>query len=244
MKKLLITAAAGLACVGAFGQGTLTFINNSDNLIYFTTSTSGLMPGDVGKTFVNPVSGNPNSILGSTLATDGSIGVLSGAPTFTAYLYGGTSPGSLTLQTTSTLDSWGNGSPGSIVNVNATFTGPHGGPSLPAGTAAYFQVVVSDQVLGNSDPALVPDWQQGFYGGNSPVFQSSPVSLLAFIWNPTAPVNSTWAPGSFHPTDLAEAGLGDFGFGGIEVFAIIPEPGTFALAGLGLAALLAFRRRS
>jgi hypothetical protein len=32
-------------------------------------------------------------------------------------------------------------------------------------------------------------------------------------------------------------------FGAIEVFATIPEPGTFALAGLGLASLLIFRRR-
>ena len=40
MKKLLITLTATLLCAGAFAQGKLQFINNTDNLIYFATDTT------------------------------------------------------------------------------------------------------------------------------------------------------------------------------------------------------------
>jgi hypothetical protein len=246
MKKLLITAAAGLACVGAFGQGTLTFANNTDNLIYFTTSANGMFAADAAATFINPVSGNPNSVLGSTVAPDGSIAALSGAPTFTAYLYGGTSAGSLSLQTTTTIDTWADGSPGQIVALNTTFNGPGGSASLPAGTPAFFQVVIADRAtpLASADP-VGPAWNTGFYGGASSVFQASPVALLGNLYSPGAPINSTWAPGTFTAlTDLVDAAGPGAGIGGIMVSTQVPEPGTFALAGLGLAALLVLRRRN
>ena len=95
---------------------------------------------------------------------------------------------------------------------------------LPAGTAAFFQIDVSNG---------------GAYSGQSMAFSAVPqASVYSPIYQTASPVNSTWTPGTFVPVDLVHLGGGYFG--GIAVSATVPEPGTFALAGLGLAALLVF----
>jgi hypothetical protein len=254
MKKLLVIAGATLCCVGAFAQGSLTFALNSDNLIYFTTANatgptfaeSGILPGDLGKTFdVNNVDfGGPYAIKGALAATGaginggtGSIQAI-GNPSFVAALYGGTSSTSLSLQTTTTIDSWANGGAGNVVAVTANMAQP-----FAAGTPAWFQIQVYDASVTSAQAA----WDAGNkYAGTSVIFQSTPLSVPDFVYSQSAPVNSTWAPGTFNPTDLATiTGGPGSGFGGIALSAtVVPEPGTFALAGLGLAALLVFRRRS
>ncbi len=204
MTKGFITVTAMLVCGVACGQGMLTFNVNTDNLIYFTTSAGGMALGDGTATFVSPCSSDTVTVLGSTLASDGSIAALQGTPTFTAYLYGGTSSSSLTLQATTTIDNWSaDGNPGGIVAVNATFNGSNGTASLPAGIPAYFQVLVSDNpsipALGTADPTLAGNsWTLGYYTGASPVFQATPSTNGDYpIYEQSAPVNSTWAPGTF-----------------------------------------------
>ena len=59
-------------------------------------------------------------------------------------------------------------------------------------------------------------------------------STYPAMWSSAA--QSTWAAGTF-PV------VGATGFGAIEVYATVPEPSMFALAGLGIASLLIFRRR-
>jgi hypothetical protein len=210
MKTLLITVTATLVCAGAFGQGKLSFDNGDFlHLIYFTTNTWKLAPADQTTTIDNSgFCGGTSLLAGSSLytgltlsGTPGTIMSLSGSPTFIAGLYGGTSSNSLSLQTTTTIDSLENGNPGGVVPVNVTCI------NLPAGSPAYFQVQVYDSRAANA----MASWNAGYYAGVSQIFQATPSTNYASIYQTTSPVNSTWAPGTFEPVDLAPCGAGIYG---------------------------------
>jgi hypothetical protein len=222
MKKLLIGATTMLVCVGVFAQGKLQFANNIDNLIYFTTDTTKLAAADVGKT----VGGF--SLAGSSAYTGvgSTIAALAGSPTLIAGLWAGTSAGSLSFLTSTTIADINLA--GQIVGVQA---------NIPAGT--FFQVQVYDNRTGNA----LDSQNAGYYWGETSVFSANPqAAVYSPIYQTAAPVSSTWAPGTFVPVDFV--GFPGY-FGGIALQAgAVPEPGTFALAGLGLAALLVLRRRS
>ena len=226
MKKLLITAAAMLVCVGAFAQGKLAFINNSDQLVYFTTDTAQMASGDAGKT----VGGF--ALAGSSVynGAGGTIASLNGAPSIIASLFGGATSDSLSLQTTTTFGTVDFG--GFVNQANVTLAG------LAAGTPAFFRIDVYD----SRNSSAADAWSMlDRYAGTSGLFQATPVAAVyAPIYLTGAPVNSTLPSGTAVPLDYAAypgyAGL-------IEVYATVPEPGIFALAGLGLASLLIFRRR-
>lgn len=225
MKKLLLIAAATLVCVSVMAQGKLAFQVNTTQLIYMTTDTGQMNPADAGKT----VGGF--ALAGSSLYTGagGTIASLDGAPTLIAGLWGGADAGSLTLQTTTSLANINLA--GQLNQVSVTL-------ALPAGTPASFRIDVYD----SRNTSAADAWAMlNRYAGSSGVFTAVPqASVYSPIYQATAPVNSTLPVGTFVPLDYAAypgyAGL-------IEVYATIPEPGIFALAGLGLASLLIFRRR-
>jgi PEP-CTERM motif len=227
MKKLLLIAAATLVCVGAYAQGKLSFQVSTDNLIYLTTDTTKFINGDATKTADWGGNGAAVALPGSSLysgagSTAGAIG-----GTWVVSLMGGTSAGSMTVQTTTILADSASFNFGGIASpIEMQFA------SLPAGTPAFFQVDVSNGAG---------------YSGQSMLFQATPqLAVFSPIWQPTAPVSSGWTAGTQvladYVTNLGPDSAGYFG--GIAVAAAVPEPGTFALAGLGLAALLVLRRRS
>ena len=225
MKKILITAAATLVCVGAFAQGKLSFQVFSDNLIYITTDATKMAAGDATKT-ADAMAGAPVALPGSSLyaGAGGTAAALGG--TWVVSLMGGTAANSMSLQTTTTLADASSGNFGGIAeNIDTTLAG------LPAGTPAFFQVDVANGAG---------------YSGQSIVFQATPqIAVFSPIYQTDAPVSSTWTPGTQQMTDfIALVGPDSGYFGGIAVATAVPEPGTFALAGLGLAALLVLRRRS
>jgi hypothetical protein len=90
-------------------------------------------------------------------------------------------------------------------------------PTIAAGSPAFFQVAAWDSAF--ADPFLAAAGLS--YSGISAIFSSTPAAAPA----PAPSIDN--APG----------------WGPVVLTAVVPEPSTFALAGLGAAALLIFRRR-
>lgn len=133
----------------------------------------------------------------------------------TAQLYGGTAANSLSLQATFTPAGFAGFADGRFLNSAVTLTG------IGSSVSAFFQILVWDTSAGSYATASAPSTVGKWYG-SSPVF--------------------TATTGSFAPNPL-DASTG-WPAGPIVLSANpVPEPSTFALAGLGAASLLLFRRR-
>lgn len=218
MKKLLVTLTLAMVAVGAFAQGKLSFQVDSTQLIYMTTDFAKMNPTDVGKS----VGGF--TLAGSTLysGAGSTAASLAGAPSFTVGLFGGATAGALTLQASTTLNDVNLA--GQLTALNVAFA------SLPAGTPAFFQIQVYDSRFANAAACWAVN---NVYAGETAVFSAVPsAGAYSPIYQTSSPVNSTLSTGTFVPLDYA-AFPGYKGL--IEVYANVPEPGTFALAGLGLA---------
>lgn len=138
-------------------------------------------------------------------------------------LYGGADAGSMILQTTTT--------------VSASIAGGFGplnftSPNVAGATTGTFQVKVREVGFATAELAQAG----GAYYGFSSIFTFRPSSSIAFnsIVNAGGTALSTWAAGN--------VALPGGGFGAISV-QVVPEPSSMALAGLGAASLLIFRRR-
>lgn len=153
---------------------------------------------------------------GLTGANATSAATPSGA-TFLVDLYGGANAGAMVLQTTTTL---GIGpSAGFFGPLN--FTSPNVAGGAPGGS---FQVKVRQVGFATAELAQA---NEGYFGF-SPIFTFRPSSTIAFnsIVNAGGTALSTWAAG---PIAIN--------------YVPVPEPSSMALAGIGAASLLIFRRR-
>jgi hypothetical protein len=212
MKKLVLTTAATLLTVAAFGQGVVNFSNASST------------PGWVDPAFDRYVHWAPTAATFNSALTAGGLvssnyagvdlrslrATLYFAPTsnnnsnsLAGYVQAAGGSTTFKVSTSTTAGSWFGG--------NRTLD------TIAPGVAANLVVIVWDSTL-SPDP-LSAAAQGGLYG-RSAVFQYTPPS------DPQA-----------QPSAFLITGLGSFTVG------IVPEPSTFALAGLGAAALLIFRRR-
>src|ERR1035437_6151819 len=176
MKKLLLTLTATLLCAGAFGQGKLAFDIDKNHLIYFSGDMSRLAVADWCITADNGGGAGPFPIEGSGLYTGpgSTIAALSGSPTIIAGLYAGSSPNSLSLQTTTTI---GDATfEGTVEEVHCIFA------SIPGGTPAWFQVQVVDSradassaVINGVGGGAADAWAHAdLYAGVSQIFQATP----------------------------------------------------------------------
>jgi len=218
MKKLVLTATATLATMAALAQGKIGFSNDSNHLVYYD-STTGSLSGTAA------YAGNVPS--GVTLMAD---------------IYMGTSSSSLFLYSSTTFSAV---SPGkwNALSVQATANGTTGAPAIGGGTSAFVEFVVRDtggtakNTLSASDlqDKLAYAGAQGFsYIGFSQEFT---LTLGSSVTYPPASTSGTWAIGT---QDMSVVGPGQKGAIGISA---VPEPASFALAGLGAAGLMIFRRR-
>lgn len=200
MKTKLLLLVATFVSLNVFGQGKISVANDSNRLIYFAATKAA-----------------DAALIGQPVPA-----VLPSGTTLTVGLYGGLDFGSMTLQTTTT--------------INASFPGTFGpfgfvSPNIPGGTRATWQVRVWESAYSSAEIAA----SSNGYFAYSRIFLFTPSSTIAFnsIINQGGTALSTWDPGV-----VAVPG----GFGAIVIG--IPEPSTVTIVGLGLAFILAQRRRN
>jgi len=217
MKKLLLTLALVATTVASFAQGKISFANDSTRLY----SLGNLVrPGDTS----GPIPTSP----------------LPSGSTLVAALYAGTTAGSLSLQTSIPLTGTSWLTAGRMATKTVILT-------IPGGVAQSFNIVLLNQGavlpatidgsvatrLANANSVPDPSAVALFggpgavnYYGSSGLFTAVPGTSVTypFIYQTTSPVLSTFPGGSIFINT-------------------IPEPSSLALAGLGAASLLLFRRR-
>jgi hypothetical protein len=157
----------------------------------------------------------------------------------TADLYMGTSSGSLFLYSSSTFSAV----PGkwNSVSVAANANATTGAPAIPGGSVVFVLAQIRDSAgtpANTIDPLQLNAAYAAARGwaayGWSQEFQFTLGASISYPFMYTAP---GWAPGT---QNMDQYGAGSRG--AIAVTAV-PEPASFALAGLGLASMLVLRRR-
>jgi len=215
MKKSFIVLIASLFCVTAFAQGKVSLSNDSLHLVYWGP-TAGAFFGQA----VNSDNAPP------------------GLPPIAVDLYMGTSSSQLYFYSSAQLGFGllANG-PGKwfsqavAANANATT----GAPGIPGGTSVFVEVQIRD--TNTPAPNIFTGISDAFQVYGTSVlfnFTLGPGIVYPPLWSQTS---GNWPLGTFN---MDQYGIGSRG--AIQVN-IVPEPTTFALAGLGAVAMLIFHRR-
>ncbi|HEV2392996.1 MAG TPA: PEP-CTERM sorting domain-containing protein [Verrucomicrobiae bacterium] len=222
MKKLAALLSLSALATGAFAQGTIGFINSSTTLITTNATAAG---GTAGNT--------------ATVAGGFYYGVF-------------TAPSTVTSLT-----------PADLLGTTWTFTGSYA-TNIPAGgrlSGGSTAVTSTGWPAGQTNSFVVVGWSSNL---------GHDWATIAAELNGSTLNNGAWAGGHWTRTGffgLSGVGFGEAGGGpnSLPPFALfgsgptaagtpltagfplyitaVPEPATFALAGLGAAALLIFRRR-
>jgi hypothetical protein len=201
MKKLILTAILSVAAVGAFAQGTVTFLNDTgtltsppDRFIRFGTNAAAFL-GVAPNSLAFGTNLQVQLYYGASTASDASLVAVTSAPA------------RLRAQTSAGVGTWSSGGARTL----GTFDYGSG--------AVKLQVRVWDITTG----ATYETSNGGIRG-----------SSQSFLY--TIPATAGDPPGNFIMSNFT-------GLNGAFAIDIVPEPSTFALAGLGAAALVIFRRR-
>jgi len=227
MKKLAFTLCLSALASAAFAQGTVNFLNSPSTLI--RTNSSGLSTGSTGAT--------------STAAN--------------GYFYAlYTAPSTVTSASLSDLSGW-------------TFAGLYGANTAATTGGRFTGGAAAATASGTWGPGvtnsfMIVGWSAGFAGQTEASVRSR--------MNGATFSNGQWSGGGLSGADNGQfVGISGVGFGaagggpngipafslfgapnsqgtplssGFDLFVVnVPEPSTIALAGLGAAALVIFRRR-
>ena len=223
MKKVILSAFALTCAASVFAQGTVSFNNRVTGVLItyvYAPDSSGVQR--VGAGSADTPSGTTDWTGFTRIGASGTGGQY-GASTTLATLLGAPGlnqdPNSLQPATTTTTFRTG-AAAGNVVATTLTFNNIP--KDAPNGT---FQMAVWDNSSGN-----FPTWQSVLTALATPSPLDDPV------FGRSGAFNLTGIGGDFN-TPPNPIGLTSFSL------AAIPEPSSFALAGLGTAALLIFRRR-
>lgn len=223
-KSLLLTALTCLCAVGVYAQGTIGFGNSGTFLV--TTNDFG---GNSGKAVGAHVElyYAPSTASVSALTANTSAGGLALAGLGTGWEV--TTPGAATV-----------GTPIAGVFQKTTRTT---GTDVAGGAQVYLQV--------RGWTGSYATWDDAVAAAASLPQGSVLLGWTTYSWtglgvgNTVNPwLNGTGNPNSIPPGTPTDMLLSASGFNGLVLApVVVPEPTTFALAGLGLASLLIFRRR-
>jgi hypothetical protein len=226
MKRLLtIAASLGVATV-AFGQGEINFANTAGATT--KVSTSSAFPGVQA---------------GSALTA--------GAGAYYYEIFWTTNTASLTSDTAaSSLDpTLANGGFAELTGVQAQSTATAGRIAISAGGDSNGDAAIPGQGAGNTVDAVIVGWSASL--GSS--WTQVKADVDAVLLGGTSPVAGFYGEsevgsyilgGGSTPVPYALFGTAPAAPGFVLGALPVPEPATFALCGLGAAALVIFRRRN
>lgn len=216
MKKLAVLTVALIAsCLTGLAQGNLTFNSASASSVWNLYSTPG-----------TPFKAGATLDVGLFISTT----VTNAVPT--TYLNGGATPtnGTANASWTGILTDPNYSLASSTNNGGTPLIIPAGGAGPAAGQYAGGLVYLNGTSVGQGLSLYVLGWSNAYATPTLAAAAGSPVGFSAPIYYV---LGSAGQPGG----SLATAGISPFGV------SPVPEPSTFALAGLGAAALMIFRRK-
>jgi len=218
MKKLILAAIAVTCAVSVFAQGTVQFNNRTAVGTSHVWGPSATNPGLTLKGAASndtPTGTTPYAASGMSLI---GVTLANGQTTFAQILAAtGLDQAESSLLPASAITTFRTGTGAGFL---AVATASLSNVAKDAASATL-QLVAWDNSSGKyaTWETAGPAWAAGLIAGG----KGAPVNVLLIGGDVNTP--PAWNPGSFN-------------------LYIVPEPTTFALAGLGLAAMLVFRRRS